>query len=286
MATAGNFPKVTGDIIYLADYNAIQSVIAGVVSTHYGNAVSSGQLSASPTIAAAPMDLLRADIDKAYIHITGSVSGIADIAVGGTIGKDDYNAYKTAADYCETNKNSVYAPTQLASSVYSQSITAAWNSIHTWTYTYTWANSGLADYWFNTGGYFSVDVSADGSTATSKDDDWQNNILNAIPTQTYGNTQWDTGSNQDVYEYGNISQYAENYCRIQITKVSSTQVSISVTINDADTGDKVIADTGGGPFGTAIDEDVNTNAYASITAYQTTDAITATAPATSQTSAW
>jgi hypothetical protein len=279
MASAGVFPKTaTSDIIYQADYNAIQSVIAGVVSTYYGNAVSSSQLSGNPIIAASHWDNLRVDINKAYKHITNADSSINDVAPGGLVTAADANAYKVAADYCETNKNTV-AGAQLASAVDSTSITVAWNGNHQWTYTYTWPSAEAANYWFNAGGYFSVDVSGDGSTGTPKDADWQDNILNVIPTQTYGNTQWDAGNNIDVIETGNVSQYTENFARIFIVKTSSTVLTITVIINDADTGDQ----TG---IGAPVDEDVNTNAYASITRYYSVDAITVTAPTPSNTSNW
>ena len=88
MATAGSFPKVAGDVIYAADYNAIKSVIDGVVSTYYGNAVTSSAVSQGTVISAAQMDLLRADINKAYKHITGSNSLINDLAATGLIYKD------------------------------------------------------------------------------------------------------------------------------------------------------------------------------------------------------
>jgi hypothetical protein len=80
MAGAGVFPKVTGDTIYYQDYNAIKSVIDGVVSTYYGNAITSSAVTTGQSISAAQMDLLRADINKAYTHITGSNSAINDLA--------------------------------------------------------------------------------------------------------------------------------------------------------------------------------------------------------------
>lgn len=279
MATAGVFPKTANsDVIFQADYNAIQSVIAGVVSTYYGNAVSSSQLTGNPIIAASHWDNLRADINTAYRHITNANSTINDVAPAGLVTAADANAYKVAADYCETNKNTV-AGAQLASAVDSTSITAAWNGNHQWTYTYTWPSTEAANYWFNAGGYFSVDVSGDGSTGSTKDADWQDNILNAIPTQTYGNTQWDAGNNIDVTENGNVSQYTENFARIFIVKTSPTILTITVIINDADTGDQ----TG---IGAPVDENVETNAYASITRYYSVDAITVTAPTPSNTSNW
>ena len=276
MAGPGVFPKVDGDIIYQADHNAIQSVIAGVVSTHYGNAISSAQLSGNPVIAAAPLDNLRLDINKAYRHITNANSTINDVAPDGLITNEDFNAYKAAADFCETNKNTAH-PAQLASAVNSTSLTATWNGLHSWQYTYTWPTIAAASYWFNAGGYFSVDVSGDGSSGSSKDNDWQNNILNAIPTQTYGKTQWDAGTGINVVEYGNISQYVENYCQIVITKQAANTLSISVILNDADTGDQQPV-TGVGPAGPGVDENVNTNAYASITRFYSVDAITVTDP--------
>lgn len=267
MASAGVFPKTaTSDIIYQADYNAIQSVIAGVVSTYYGNAVSSSQLSGNPIIAASHWDNLRVDINKAYKHITNADSSINDVAPGGLVTAADANAYKVAADYCETNK-AVVAAAQLTSSVDSDSMTATWNGIHTFRMTYSWTSAANANYWFNLGGYFVVDVSGSNGTS-SKDIDWRDNILNAIPTQTYTRTNWVNGTNIDVYEYGNNAVYSENYARIYCQKVSATQLDIYVIVSDEDTGDQ----TGTGP---AVDENVDTDVAASITRYSSFDSITA-----------
>jgi hypothetical protein len=286
MASAGVFPKTaSSDVIYQADYNAIQSVIAGVVSTYYGNAVSSSQLSGNPTITALAVQQLIADIAKAYRHIAGDLfSPGFTPTVGQTITAAQFNLLKETADFCETNKNSVAAGFgQLATAVNNTSITTAWNGLHTWTYTYLWPSADAANYWFNAGGFFLVDVSGDGSTGTSKDNDWQNDILNAIATQSYGNTQWDAGSTIDVYEYGNVSQYAENYCRILIQKASNTQLNITVQLNDADAGDQQNASP---TPGLPVDENVETNAYASITRYYSVDAITVTDPTPGNPSNW
>jgi hypothetical protein len=269
MAGEGVFPKSDGDIIYQADHNAIQSVIAGVVNTYYGNALSSSQLSGKPTIQALHMDKLRLDINKAYKHITGANSTINNVSVGSTITNEDWNAYKTAADYCETNKATV-ASGQLSSSVVSDTMTSNWNGSHSFVVQYAWPTATEANYFFNAGGYFNIDVAGSNSSGSSKDDDWQNNILNAISTQIYTKTQWDSATNIDVYEYGNVTQYTENYCRILVQKVGSTVV-VTVTVNDADTGDQ----TG---IGAAVDEDVTVDVGASITLYKSIDAITVTDP--------
>jgi hypothetical protein len=269
MAGEGVFPKSDGDIIYQADHNAIQSVIAGVVNTYYGNALSSSQLSGKPTIQALHMDNLRLDINKAYKHITGADSTINDLNVGNTITNEDWNAYKTAADYCETNKATVNGG-QLSSSVVTNSMTSDWNGSHTWQVQYAWSTAAEANYFFNAGGSFNVDVAGSNSSGSSKDNDWQDNILNAIAPQFYSKTQWDSATDIDVYEYGNVTQYAENYCRIYVQKVGSTVV-VTVTVNDADAGDQ----TG---IGAAVDENVSVDVGASITLYKSIDAITVTAP--------
>lgn len=278
MAGAGEFPKIDGDIIYQADYNAIQSVIAGVVSTFYGNAISSGQITGNPVIAATPLDNVRLDINKAYRHITNANSTINDVAPDGLITNEDYNAYKTAADFCETNKLIVH-PAQEQSSVDSVSITVTWNGLKTYTVRYTWSSAAAADYYFNAGGRFVVDVSGDGSLGTSKDNDWQDNILNAIPTQTYTRTNWVNGTNINVVDYGNVAQYVENYCQILVTKQSTTVLDVSVILNDADVGDQ----TGLGP---GVDENVDTNAYASVTRFVSFDAIVVENPAVSTLATW
>lgn len=267
MAGSGVFPKTaTLDIIYQADYNLIQSTIAGVLSTYYGQSMLSSQLSATPVISASQWDLLRQDINKCYKHITNADSTILDVDPQDIILAGDANAYKVAADYCETNKATVNAA-QLTSNVDSDSITAAWNGTRTFKMSYTWSSANAANYWFNLGGYLVVDLS--GSNAiSSKDIDWRDNILNAIATQTYTRTNWVNGTNIDVTEYGNNAVYSENYARIVCTKVSSTQLDISVIISDVDSGDQ----TG---TGAPVDENVDTDVAASVTRYSSYDSIVA-----------
>lgn len=269
MAGAGVFPKTsTLDIIYQLDYNTIQSTIAGVLNTYYGQSMTSSQVSANPLINDAEWDLLRADINRVYRHITNANSTINDVVEGSLVLAADANAYKTAADFCETNKATVH-PSQLTTAVVSTSLTTPWNGLRTWTYRATWANANAADYWFNLGGYFVVDVSgSNADPASPKDLDWQDNILNAIPSLSYTRTNWVAGTGIGVFEYGNVGVYGENYCQITMTKINSTTLDISVILNEADAGDQ----TGIGP---AVDEDVNTDAAASITVYSSFDAIVA-----------
>jgi hypothetical protein len=268
MAGAGEFPKVDGDIIYQADYNAIQSVIAGVVSTYYGNAISSSPISGNPEITAAGLDNLRLDINKAYTHITNGNSTITDVAVGDIITNEVWNAYKTAADYCETNKNTVH-PSQLAVVNNNNTMAGPWNAIHSHIVNYQFASSEQADYFFNTGGSLVVNVGGfAASVATgSKDQDWLANILDVIPTQTYTRSNWVSGTDINVFEFGNISQYTENYCQILINKLGPTQFRAYVNVFDVDN-----------PVAPRIDENVNVEVSSSMGLFYSTGAITATLP--------
>jgi hypothetical protein len=273
MAGSGVFPKTaTLDIIYQADYNLIQSTIAGVLSTYYGQTTLSSQLSATPVIQAAEWDNLRQDINKCYRHITNANSTILDVDPEDIILAGDANAYKVAADYCETNKATVNAA-QLTSNVDSDSLTVTWQGTRTFKMTYAWTSANAANAWFNLGGYLVVDISG-ANAVSSKDIDWRDNILNAMATQTYTRSNWVNGTNIDVYEYGNNAVYSENYARIVCTKVSSTQLDISVIVSDVDAGD-VAALVGPGPAGPAVDENVDTDVAASITRYSSFDAIVA-----------
>lgn len=275
MAGSGVFPKTaTLDVVYQGDYNIIQSTIAGVLNTFYGQSLTSSQLSGTPVVSAPQWDVLRQDINQCYRHITNANSTILDVNVNDVILAVDANAYKVAADYCETNKTTA-AAAQLTSSVQSSTLTSTWNGTRTYKVIFDWASAAEANYWFNLGGYFVVDVS--GANAVSdKDIDWRDNILNAIPTQTYNRNNWVNSTNIDLYEYGNFAVYSENYARIICTKVSATQLDISVVVSDVDTGDQRPV-TGVGPAGPGVDEDVNTDVSASITRYSSFDSIVAPA---------
>ena len=269
MATGGVYPKVTGDLIYQADYNSLTADTSLVVSTYYQNSLVTSQLIGNTVISDAQFDLLRTDINKAYKHITGSDSTITNVTSGDVINHTVLNEYKTAVDYIVTNYRTVFASTQLTSAIDSASITADWNGSHTWTRRMTWASAALADAYFNTGGYIVSDFSADGATASAKDQDWLG-ILNTIPTQTYAYGNWFSGLTL-TYQQGSTGAvyYGNNFATITFTKVDSTTLDISMIVDD---GEGTHIDS----FGqTVTDFDVATNVYAAITRYYSQDAITA-----------
>jgi hypothetical protein len=273
MAGAGEFPKVTSDIIYAADFNTIRNIAVDVVSTTYGNSISSSAASSGGLIGASAMDLLRGDIDKAYRHITNANSGIPDLNAGTVVSHTHFNAYKTAADYISANRYSVSA-SQLTLASQTSTLGWGWNGIRVFERQYSWSSAAACTYWFNAGGYFLVGVVGSGSDGSPKANDWQDNILNALPDQTYNRAVRLSTPNVTVTEYGNIAQYTENYCQIVFTSLSASVINVKVILNDADTGDQ----TG---LGAPVDENVNCNVGAAINIFSSFDAITSEVPSVS-----
>ena len=76
--TPGSLPKSQGDIIYGADYNAVQTKIRGVLGDGngyasdygYGQSLSSSAVAADSVINHTQWGYLFSDIDKAYTHQT------------------------------------------------------------------------------------------------------------------------------------------------------------------------------------------------------------------------
>jgi hypothetical protein len=79
--TAGSLPKSTGDTIYGADYNTVQTKIRGVLndgngydSTYgYGQGLSSGPVAANAVINHTQWGYLFSDINTAYTHQIHSI---------------------------------------------------------------------------------------------------------------------------------------------------------------------------------------------------------------------
>lgn len=273
MAAAGIFPKAAGDIVYQDDYNTIQSAIASVVNTYYDNTLSSVQLSGNPIITAAQLDLVRLDISKGYKHIVGSNPSITDVSPGDLILASTWNTYKTLADYCVTNKDTIAPAQRTQTSSSSNALTSAWNGSHAFTTQLTWSSAAKAEAYFNTQSRMRITVGGSNSLGTSKDAGWLA-LLNAVGVQYYNNTNWDAGGTITIVNQYGSNYYAENYCSITATKVSSTVLTITVNLNDADVGD---------PF---VDENVNVDASAIVVFDHSYDAITVTLPTVLVTANW
>jgi hypothetical protein len=235
MAGAGAFPKSTGDIIYQADYNAIQSIIAGVKTTYYGVACSSSQLANNPIIDHGTLNNILTDINDCITHQTGSSSGLASVNQGGIIDHATYNNLHDYAVTADSNKNNVYAPTQLAqvsNAITSYHAGGGWNTSLTHTVTVDFSSSSAADYFFHTGGYLYATASRSGGTGSQKDNNW-GSLIDGIGNRAYTLANWNAGGSVTIATLYGTSVYSANYWRLSVNKTSSSQVVMTMSFVDA-----------------------------------------------------
>jgi len=268
MAGAGVFPKVTGDIIYQSDYNTIQSTIAGVKTTYYGVACASSQLSGNPVIDSTTLNNLLTDVNDCITHQTGSGSGLSAVSSGTTISRISYNDLYNTATTADTNKNNVFASTQLAqvpNSITSYRGGTAWNTSLTHQVTVDFASANAASYFFQTGGYLYATASRSGGSGT-KDNDWGSLIDSIGGNRKYSLTDWNSGGNIIVATIYGTGVYSANYWRLSVNKTSTSQVVMTMLFNDG---------AGANPN---YDESVTLNITSAVGYYKSVSAIVGTIP--------
>ncbi len=268
-AGSGVFPKTTGDVIYQGDYNAVQSIIAGVKTTYYGISCTSSQLSGNPTITAAQFNNLLTDVDSCIKHQTGSNSGLTTRSAGTVITFAHINNLKTYADQAETNKATVFASTQLSQVANIQTSNRngsvyPWNGSISHVVQVDWSSAANADYFFNAGGYLYATASHSGGSG-SKDSDWAT-VINAIGNRTYTRSNWVTGGTVTIATVGGSGVYSANYWQLSVTKNSTTRVTMTMSFVDA---------AGGNPN---FDENVTLNITSAVGYYKSVDAIVSATP--------
>ena len=171
-----------GSKIYGSDYNGIQSTIATVLGTYYGQTVNSVQI-ASPTttkIRATQWQALYQDILTCYDHQNASSGSLTWPTTSTKVSYLDFSAYQTMTNGCSTNykqfSSTYYSAQTLASS--SKSPGWGYNSINETAYhavSCTWPDTTQAGYFFNLGGELRITASMSGGqigTAGTKDYSW------------------------------------------------------------------------------------------------------------------
>jgi len=269
MAGAGSFPKSTGDTIYLADYNAIQSLIADVKTTYYGVSCTSGQLTGNPIIDHTTLNNILTDIDSCITHQTGSASGLSAVNAGDSITHTTYNNLYTNAQTAQTNQNNVYASTQLANvanAATSNHPGTGWNTSLTHTVQVDFVSSDAANYFFQTGGYLYATATSSGGTGSSKDTNWATLISSIGLNRVYNLSNWNTGGNVTIATIYGTSVYSANFWRLSVNKTSGSQVVMTMYFDDAAVGNP------------NFDELVYLNITSSVGYYKSVNAITGTYP--------
>ena len=235
MAGAGSFPKVTGDTIYQADYNAIQSLIASVKTTYYGVNCTSAQLSGNPVVDHTTLNNLLTDIDSCITHQTGSASGLSTKNTGDSIGHTDFNDLYNNANTAYTNRANVFSSSQLAqvaNAATSNHPGTGWNTTLTHTVQVDFASPAAANYFFQTGGYLYATASSSGGTGSQKDVNWAT-LIGGIGNRTYGLTQWNAGGNITISTLYGSSVYSSNFWRLSVNKTTTSQVVMTMLFDDA-----------------------------------------------------
>ena len=263
MAGAGEFPKSGGsDVVYKVDYNSIQTAVSAVKTTYYGVACTSSQLPSGQVIArTTEWNYLKIDLDDCYTHITGSDSGISNKTSTTPIRADYTTGYKTAADYIEANKTSVYASTQLTLvSAAASTRTSGWNTAITHQIRVTFSSASDATYFFQCAGYFRIQTAASGGSGGTKNTNWAT-VINAVSDWRYSLADYNSGNKSNTYT---VSAYSSSSLTISCAKESNTSLLFTMYFNDA---------TGGSP-----DETIDLSISSDLSYYKSTGGITSPYP--------
>lgn len=254
---------VAGASITATEYNTVQSRVNTIMSTDYGQSLSSGQVAVGAVITDTQMDNLRTDISKAYAHQQGSNPTITNVADGDDILAATINQYGTVMTTVETNKFSIGAGQSSIESGSSSSRTAAWNGTVTHTLTVNFTSSTARTQFFNAGGQIRFTASRSGGSG-SKNTNWTN-LLSAMGTVIFNYTSTSassgTGSSlggldlttsyQQIFIKTGSGNYAENDYNINARYVGNN-IQFRIQFRDDDAGDQ----QGGFKAGAAVDENV------------------------------
>lgn len=186
MALPGVFPKVAGDILGSADFNAIQSNVsttlgAGSGDAGYGqtNAAGYGTYSSTSTkslgnsILASDLQNFKSDLDRVSQHQTGSATALNSISASSVFTIGDFNLYYTSSSTLYTNRLTAHS-TALSVGAGVAPTVSNWNGTRTHEVSVTFASADAARYFFNAGGYVQIQPSISyGSYDSTKDGRWK-----------------------------------------------------------------------------------------------------------------
>jgi hypothetical protein len=265
MASAGVFPKSTGDTVSAADYNTVQTLIASVKTGYYGIATTSGQVSAGNIVTVANWNNLKTDIDDCIAHQSGLNTSITTKTPTTIITAPDVNAYYTNAQTADANKNTV-TPTYLAlvSGVSSTHPgTAPWNTSINHIVQIDFASAADATNFFQCGAYLAVSATYAGGGGAPKDNSWRDTI-NAIESRQYNLSNWNAGGTVVIATVSGTGVYTQNYWQLTATKASATQVILTMVFADSRTE--------------SIDENVTLSITSAVDYYKTVGGISSPLP--------
>ena len=239
------------DKIRVADYNAIRSTVANVMSAGagpfgYGQALNSSAVAEGTKLTVTHIDQLRNDIINAWTHIFGTaptpvtvVENAKVIFNSSTAPIDSYQAIATTINSnrftMAGSQSAVNVPTAPSSTTWPGIYGTSWTSLIQCTVTATWPDATQARYFWNSGGQIRFTASRTGGSSTTQNTQWTA-ILSSAGTQTYGGNNPGTGispndgqnwyrctnSRQLWYSLSGSSPYGANTYRIYARTLDAT----------------------------------------------------------------
>lgn len=278
------------DIIQAADFNSLWSRINAILGngfsdTGYGQILSANSVPAQSIVTAEYLQDLRTDLNRAYVHQTGSLSNLNQIIATDTIAADTsggdttkgFNDYLSLMATVEANRFLCDDTQASVESAISSTRTTAWNGNITHEFTVSFGSADLRRHFFNSGGQIWLQANLSNSTG-SKDNNWATmfsnmgtikfayNSTNATGTGTgtaIGNYQL-SGSYQTIFTKNGSSVYAENQYVVQAKQNSSAQIQFLVEFRDNDIGDPDVDENVQGTLTSTVSQRRPSGIYVSV----------------------
>lgn len=191
--TPGGLPKSEGDVIYGADYNAVQAKVrqalgdgfpygpigSGDVSYGYNQSLNSSQMSTTCQVIAPQWNALIGDVNKAYCHVFGSDYTNYTASVNGEISAINLNSANTAIDTVLSGTNR-YA-LGVGQSTKAQAVVAtgqpitygvSWGGTIYCTFDFIFSSDNAMQYFFNQGGKLHIEGTGP-NQVTNQDAAWK-----------------------------------------------------------------------------------------------------------------
>ena len=294
--TAGTLPKSVGNTVYGADYNAVHTIINGILGTNatygtgygYNQSLVSSAVSATAKVTSAQWTTLVTDVSTVYLHQNGVSYTSVSPTVGSTISASNINTLNTVAGTLLASRFTANAGQLTSAQVAQPTYATAWGGggagIQSITNVAVGAGGGAtnAQYFFNQGGKIVVSgyTLSGWSTVTTQNLDWYNAMVAmsvTISSSTYASILASGATYIQLYSNASFpSPYTANFVHVYAnTADSGASINVRITYEDNHVS------SGGGP------DTVNGGTIgATFTAYHATGAFTGVIPSASVTTAF
>lgn len=236
-----------GSIIYGSDYNTVQLKVRGVLGDGqpysygtygYGHSLASSLVNATDIITQLQWNNLIADVNTAYVHITGgNYTGYTASVGAGNILVSNLNNADDAMNYALTNRLTVDSTQQTTTAgIYSRSYGSTWGggaSGISSDASFTFASANAARYFFNAGGKLTFHGTYAYGSATPQNNAW-NDLMTRF-TYVVDYAEWTYIQTHNAPSFATLTggtPYAANYVSVTTPSVTSNAVQFHVLYED------------------------------------------------------